>query len=358
MKHPQKPPKAFAALVIGMLGFTLASAYIFVSAAPTKISEQNSQPTISKIGLITSDAKGKSTDQSFVWTGKPALVKYSAAASKLQMFAQATNSSIKAPVWYAFDSFSLVSKVVTPATIEKMALADAPDANSSLWQKTRSATVSNLPLEKDEKRILVVYISNADPKSVMNKGIVDALAYIVVQDGTDELKGPIATPKTNINLKLSTNSPSGASSKGVDQVVARVVVYNANNPDKKFAQLQKIRISPQTNLKQYHAATRVMRLYRTDSLTPDNLLGTFEFNSKSCLLDAGCSAEFDLTAKALQSTIEAGTSLPLTVTLDTVDAIAFNEFKADFAVTSWTDGEIPSIIGDSKLSIKTGTLTY
>jgi hypothetical protein len=366
MKHPQKPPKVFSALVIGALGFTLASAYIFVSAAPTKVSQQDLQPSISKIGLTSSDAKGKKTSVSYDWSGKPVAVKYSAAASKLEMFAQATNFSRKAPIWYAFDSFSLVSKVITPAMIEKMALADAPDANSSLWQKTQSATVSNLPLEKDEKRILVVYVSNADPKSVMNKGIVDSLAYIVVQEGTTELQGPAVSinnvgtvPKTDLSVKLAVNSPSGAVSKSGEQVVAKVVVMNSSNPDQQSAQILKIHVTPETNLKQPAGSKRVMKLYRTETLMSFNLLGTYEFDSNKCSLDSGCTAEFDLSTKALQSTIEAGTSQFFTITLSTVDAVTNSELALNIAISHWTDGTIADIAGDvSKLTIKTKKLVY
>lgn len=365
MKHPQKPPKAFSALVIGALGFTLASAYIFVSAAPTKISQQDLQPAVSKLGLTSSDAKGKSTSATYDWTGKPIAIKYSAATSKLEMFAQATNSSVKAPVWYAFDSFSLVSKVITPAMIEKMALADAPDANSSLWQKTRSSVVSNLPLDKDEKRILVVYVSNADPKSVLNKGIVDSFGYIVVQEGTTELQGPavssnnVQIPKTDLTMKLAANSPGGAASKGTGQVVAKFVVSNSSNPDAQSAQILKIQITPETNLKQLDGATRVMKLYRSEVPITANLLGTYEFNSKKCLLNAGCVAEFDLSTKAPQSTIDFGSSQIFTVTLDTVDAVADSELALNIAISHWTDGTIADIPGDiAKLSIKSKKMIY
>lgn len=362
MKHPAKPPKAFAALVIGVLGFTLATAYIFVSAAPTKVSEQNSQPGISKIGLITSDAKGKTSLTTYPWTGKPVAVKYSAAASSLEMFVQATNLSRKAPTWYAFDSFSLVSKVITPAMIEKMALADAPDANSPLWQKTQSATVSNMPLEKDEKRILVVYVSNADPKSVLNKGIVDAFAYIVVQDGTTELQGPLVVgqPKTDIVAKLSLNSPGGMANPSSDQVVAKFQVMNLNNPDLKSAQILKIKASPVVNFKQIPGTTRKMKLYRTETLIEQNLLGTYEFNEKSCMLGSGCEVEFDLTNKPLQSNIEAGTYQVFTITLDTKDVTpANNELYLNIGISHWTDGIIKDIEGDSKkLFFKSHKFTY
>lgn len=532
MKHPSKPPKAFAALVIGMLGFTLASAYIFVSAAPTKISEQNSQPAISKIGLISSDAKGKNSTETFVWNGKPVAVKYSAATSKLQMSAQATNFSRKAPIWYAFDSFSLVSKVITPAMIEKMALADAPDANSSLWQKTQSATVSNLPLEKDEKRILVVYISNADPKSVMNKGIVDGLAYIVVQDGTDELQGPsktssgalwvntssakigdntyvmgatkeplfafevaaspeadvkldrfavnfnitapgvstanlfgvvknlrlmdgkkavgLITPAlisvdnagqaifTNLNfvipkgekrtltivgdiskqpdiysgatitastatnliaadglpaiaavnvksgvaVNIVTSAPktlissensvtiyktaialdltSGSSpSAGYDSLVAKFVVNNTANWNSQSAKIVKLKITPETTLKQSPGKVRTMKVYRTHTLLNSNLIGTFEFSDNTCLLGSGCSAEIDLSSKALVSTIEDGSYQVYSITLDTKDAVAKSELALNIAVTSWSDGVTENIVGDAaKLSVKSNKIIY
>jgi hypothetical protein len=532
MKHPSKPPKAFAALVIGMLGFTLASAYIFVSAAPTKISEQNSQPAISKIGLISSDAKGKNSTETFVWNGKPVAVKYSAATSKLQMSAQATNFSRKAPIWYAFDSFSLVSKVITPAMIEKMALADAPDANSSLWQKTQSATVSNLPLEKDEKRILVVYISNADPKSVMNKGIVDGLAYIVVQDGTTELQGAVtssagalwvnsvstnlgnttyimgatqkplfsfsvgASPEadlkldrftvnlnitapgvstanllgvvnklrlldgkkavgstvpalisvnndgqaifTNLNFvipkgekrtltivgdiseqpdvfsgavitastatdliaadglpaiaavevksgvtaNIVTSAPkslvsfgnsvtvyktaialalvNGSSpSAGSGSLVARFAVSNAANVNSQSAKIVKLKITPETTLKQNPGIVRTMRVYRTENLTYANLIGTFEFGDKTCLLGSGCSAEIDLSSKAMLSSIEEGDYQVYSITLDTKDAVAKSELALNIAVTSWSDGVTENIVGDTaKLSVKSNKIIY
>jgi hypothetical protein len=362
MKHPSKPPKAFAALVIGMLGFTLASAYIFVSAAPTKVSQQDLQPSISKIGLTSSDAKGKKTSVSYDWSGKPVAVKYSAAASKLEMFAQATNFSRKAPIWYAFDSFSLVSKVITPAMIEKMALADAPDANSSLWQKTQSATVSNLPLEKDEKRIFVVYVSNADPKSVMNKGIVDSLAYIVVQEGTTELQGPIVVsqPKTDIIAKLSQNSPGGMTNPSADQVVAKFQVLNLDNPDLKSAQILKMKVAPVMNFKQIPGTTRKMKLYRTENLIEANLLGTYVFSDKSCMLGSGCEIEFDLTKKPLQSNIESGTYQVFTITLDTKDVTpASCELYLNIGISHWTDGVIKDIEGDSKkLFFKSHKFTY
>lgn len=532
MKHPQKPPKAFAALVIGVLGFTLATAYIFVSAAPTKVSEQNSQPTISKIGLISSDAKGKASSTTYNWAGKPVTVKYSAATSKLEMFAQASGFSRKAPIWYAFDSFSLVSKVITPAMIEKIALADAPDVNSPLWQKTQSATVSNLPLEKDEKRILVVYVSNADPKSVMNKGIVDSLAYIVVQDGTEELQGPsktssgslwvntssskiedsiyvmgstkepffafevaaspeadlkldrftvnfnIAAPgvstanllgivnklrlfdgknsvgsivpalisvdnagqaiftnlnfvipkgekrtltivgdvskqpdiysgakitastatnliaadglpaiaavdaKSGVAVNIVTSAPktlissgnsvtiyktaialdltSGSSpSAGSDSLVAKIVVNNTANWNSQAAKIVKFKITPETTLKQNPGTVRTMKVYRSHKLLSSNLVGTFEFSDKTCLIGSGCSAEIDLSSKALMSTIEDGSYQVYSITLDTKDAVAKSELALNIAVTSWSDGVSENIVGDAaKLSVKSNKIIY
>jgi len=181
MKHPQKPPKAFAALVIGMLGFTIASAVIFVSAAPPMpVGPQKTQPIISKIGIKQLNAKGKGDFKLLKWEGQPINVAYSAEAAAIEVSAQVSSNG-RAPTWYAFDSFSLISKTATAEKIKKIALAQAPDAQSSLWQKTRTTKISNAALEPDEKRVLVVYVSNADPYAALGAGTVDSMAYFVVQ---------------------------------------------------------------------------------------------------------------------------------------------------------------------------------
>ena len=181
MKHPQKPPKAFAALVIGMLGFTIASAVIFVSAAPPMpVGPQKTQPVISKIGIKPLNAKGKGNFKSYSWIGQPIDVAYSDVINTMEVSAQVSSSG-RAPTWYAFDSFSLISKNVTADKIQKIALAQAPDAKSSLWQKVRTSKFTNAALEPDEKRVLVVYVSNADPYAALGAGTVDSMAYFVVQ---------------------------------------------------------------------------------------------------------------------------------------------------------------------------------
>ncbi len=220
MKHAPKPPKAFAALVIGLLGFTLASAFIFVSAAPSSVSLQPSQPSIVKVALKPMDAKGKGSLTSYNWAGKPVFVKYSEKAKTLEMFAQVANSSSKATTWYAFDSFSYVTKNLDLQKVDDFAVAQAPDAGSSLWQKARSTKMPNYALAENEYRVLVAYVTNADPKSASGVGNVDSIAYIVIEPEQ------ITAPSAELSFTSAVDNPV-AQQYVLGQVNQSIFKFNA-----------------------------------------------------------------------------------------------------------------------------------
>lgn len=210
-------------------------------------------------------------------------------------------------------------------------LAAAPDMYSGVQFTTLLNPVMKL-IDGSKGILADGVVSGAPAKIVASKTILSSQMYMY---------------KTKLAIATAVNSPSGAASKGSQQIVARFVVQNAANVNNQSGKIEKMILSGSTTMEQPAGTKRMLKLYKGDYPISSNLIGTYEYSSKTCLFGSSLScvsAVFDVAKGAEFPEIESGSSQSFTVTFDSVDASANNTLRFDATITRWTDGQSQNII--------------
>lgn len=174
--------------------------------------------------------------------------------------------------------------------------------------------------------------------------------------------------KTKITVAHAANAPSGAASKGADQVVAKFVVSNSANVNGQDASINSMDLAISTSISQATGSTRYVKIYKTEMVTDANLLITTALagtSNATCIL-GGSRDESSCPLFALGThtftvvPIAAGTSQTFTVTLDSNDAAANNTLTVGLRAgdIGWTDGYTANLSSVNSLPITGKTLTY
>ncbi len=158
--------------------------------------------------------------------------------------------------------------------------------------------------------------------------------------------------KTGISVAHAANAPSGAVSKGNDQVVARFVVSNATNVNNQSATI--IAIDPQltTSIALPKTATRMLKVFSGQQLMSSKLLGSKAYSGGNVsALEKGA---------VDGAMIESGSSQLFTVTFDSVDASSNDSINVGLKQGSvvWSDGVSPAINWTTSLPLAGKTLVY
>lgn len=175
--------------------------------------------------------------------------------------------------------------------------------------------------------------------------------------------------KTKLTVAHAANAPTGAASKGTDQVVAKFVVSNSTNVNNQAATINDMDLAISTSISQAAGSTRTVKIYKTEQLNSDNLLATTSLggsDAQTCLFgssrdESACPVfSFSADAAFTDVTIEAGTSQTFTVTVDTNDAASNNTLTVGLAAgdIKWTDGYTAGITSVNSLPLAGKTLTY
>ncbi len=197
---------------------------------------------------------------------------------------------------------------------------------------------------------------------------------------TTDIKGNVMTVyKTKVTVAHAANAPSGAASKGTDQVVAKFVVSNSANVNNQAATISAMDVSISTSISSAGSQTRVTRIYKTEQLVAANQLVSTSIDStaanSACLFGSsrnesssgttGCPLFFK-SAIVGQSpfspavTIEAGAAQTFSITQDTNDASANNTLTAGISAGKivWSDGYTSLITVVDSLPLTGKTLTF
>jgi len=200
--------------------------------------------------------------------------------------------------------------------------------------------------------------------------------------GTTTVRGNMMSVyKTKLTVAHAANAPSGASSKGTDQVVAKFVISNGANKNSQAATISAMDLALSTSISQPAAGSaRTLRIYKTEQLSSTNQVNSTSLdasvtgsasatNYDKCLLgpnrseaSTGCPLFIRTTTNSFTSNVlvEAGTSQTFTITLDTNDASANNTLTVGLAAGDivWTDGYTATINSVDSLPLTGKTLTY
>lgn len=133
-----------------------------------------------------------------------------------------------------------------------------------------------------------------------------------------------ATPQSLVvTASVAANSPSGASSKGSNQVIAKFIIKAPQNSANSSAQIFGVTLSGiSENFIQSREERRAVNVYRTEQASSANMLG---YSSLGAILTEGGSyIQFDTPL-----VIEAGTYATITVTANTVDASTNSVLRID-----------------------------
>lgn len=179
--------------------------------------------------------------------------------------------------------------------------------------------------------------------------------------------------KTKISVAHSANAPTGAASKGANQIVAKFVVSNSANVNNQAATISAMDLSIATSISNAAAQNRYIKIYKTESLTTANqvnetVLGGAKLNetnfgpsfSQATYPTFRTDVDTFSAYGASAVTIEAGTSQTFTVTADTNDAASNNTLTVGLATGDiiWSDGYVASINTVNTLPLAGKTLTY
>lgn len=183
--------------------------------------------------------------------------------------------------------------------------------------------------------------------------------------------------KAKISVAHAANAPVGASSKGTGQVVAKFVVSNAANVNNTAANITAMGLAISTSISQPAAGTaRAVTIYKTETVNAANQLITSSIRTDSTVVtglacefgssrnEAACPVFVTSSHTFATTTIEAGSSLVYTVTVDTNDASANNTLTVGIPTGGiiWNDGNGTSgsyiITSVDTLPLTGKTLTY
>lgn len=158
--------------------------------------------------------------------------------------------------------------------------------------------------------------------------------------------------KTKISAAHAPTAPSGASSKGTDQVVAKFVVSNAANVNNQQATIIALRPTITSSISVPAGKKRTAKIYKSQQVTDANLIASRTFS------------EYGFTFKASDTTdevvIESDSSTTFTVTCDTNDAGANDYVTVGLqqAMVTWSDGVQDEITHVDSLPLTGKTLIY
>jgi hypothetical protein len=173
--------------------------------------------------------------------------------------------------------------------------------------------------------------------------------------------------KTKLTVAHAANAPSGASSKGTGQVVAKFVVSNSANVNNQAASISFMDLAISTSISQSAGSAPTVKIYKTESLTEANrLITTTLTGTKPAAMLFGSSRDestyplFRTSDSFTAVSIEAGTSQTFTVTVDSNDAAANNTLTVGLATgdIGWTDGYSAQLTTVNSLPLTGKTLTY
>lgn len=188
--------------------------------------------------------------------------------------------------------------------------------------------------------------------------------------------------RTKISVAHSASAPSGAASAQTEQIVGKFVISNTANVNNAAATIKLLNVDVATSISLAAGSTRLLNIYKTETLSSDNQLATSNVNAAVAVTGAmvcvpGSSTYNSTTCPALQDsaftdiTIEAGSSQVFTVTFNTTDATSAKTLTIGIPgslittpVTSaggyiqWSDGYTGTIQSVNTLPLIGKTLTY
>ena len=181
--------------------------------------------------------------------------------------------------------------------------------------------------------------------------------------------------KAVLSIAHASDAPSGASSAGADQTVAKWVLSNAANANTQSITLNLLNLKIDTSISQSAGNTRALKVYKKSISSANELVST---NYVHSLTNAVLGGSSDNTAIAegsfTDATIESGQDLTIIVTLDTSDASSNDSLTVGLVASpagigstpgvQWSDGQTsvleinPTSSGVGGLPFIGKTLTY
>ena len=191
--------------------------------------------------------------------------------------------------------------------------------------------------------------------------------------------------RTKISVAHAANAPSGAASAAAEQSVAKFVISNTANVNNAAATINLLNVDIATSISMAGAASRLLKIYKTETLSSDNQLASSNVNAAvgagmvctpgnaaGTYASANCPAfKFSDFNSGNGVVIEAGSSQIFTVTMNTSDATSAKTLTVGIpgslialpatsagGYIQWSDGYTSTINGVNTLPLIGKTLTY
>jgi len=261
--------------------------------------------------------------------------------------------------------FSLVTPLVIP--------------NNQSKTLTVKADVNTFPNATSAGTNVINLASNANIDSV---GAYSGVA--ILETVTSATGQTMTAVKTKLTVTAAADSPSGASSGGNGQTVAKFVVTNSSNPGNYSATLKGMELNIGSSIAWADADTpaRYITFYKNSisgsvtnvGVASGNALGAYGYDTASATLNNVCTTGDSLIcansvlgfsnltlgeAAFGDVVVAAGSSVTIFVTADTGDAASGKNFSAGISATgvTWNDGE-HDFTSVNSLPLTGKTLTY
>ncbi|OGH68113.1 MAG: hypothetical protein A3C15_01615 [Candidatus Magasanikbacteria bacterium RIFCSPHIGHO2_02_FULL_50_9b] len=206
--------------IAGLLAVSGFSTYLWVSAAPAKVPQQLTQPTIGKLNFIYKKSSAGNQTTKADWPtpdAKPPVFTLPAGVSSFQLVAQLNSGSYKVPTWYAFDRFTVDKSLDQAALQQLVAKKAAAKEKSNAWKKDRTVKLTLGKIDPSQNFVVAAYAMNNDPTGESGVGGIDSIAYAFIQSADAAGGGaqnppappqPAAGDAAELSVSLSANNPA------------------------------------------------------------------------------------------------------------------------------------------------------